>query len=120
MPDIDILASDVERTRTVAIQVKTKTSGTWHTTIHRGRPRGEDPDETQFWVFVDLGRDQGVPPEFFVAPAWWIENSIHEEHKAYLARHGGRRAKNPDSTHHAITQKVVEPWRDRWDILGIF
>ena len=41
--------------------------------------------------------------------------------EAYLARHGhgGRRKINPESTHHSISLKRIEQWRDRWDILGL-
>ena len=120
MPAIDILASDVDRSRTVSIQVKTKTAGTWHTSIRRGRPREEEPDATEFWVFVDIGRDPDTRPSFYIVPAWWVENSIHVEHAAYLARHGGTRARNPDSTHHAVPASRLEQWRERWDVLGIF
>jgi hypothetical protein len=120
MPDIDILASDVQRTRTVSIQVKTKTAGTWHTSIRRGRPREEEPDEAEFWIFVDIGKDPEARPAFFIVPAWWIENSIHQEHEAYLGRHGGKRARSPESTHHAIAAPRLEAWRERWDLLGIF
>jgi Holliday junction resolvase-like predicted endonuclease len=120
MPGIDILASNVARTRTVSIQVKTKTAGSWHTTTRRGRPREEVPDEIDFWVFVNMGRDPEARPDFFIVPAWWMENSIHVEHAAYLARHGGHRAQNPDSNHHAILLSQIEQWRERWDLLGIF
>lgn len=119
MPDIDILASDIARARTVAIQVKTNTAGTWQTSTKRGRRRKKDPDETDFWVFVDLGKDPDARPDYFITPRWWIENSIHTRHRAYLARHGGRRARSSESTHHAIPVTVIEEWRERWDILGI-
>lgn len=117
---IVILACDIDRTREVSIHVKTKTAGTWQTTIRRGRRRDEDPNETEFWIFVDIGRDPEVRPDYFVAPAWWIENSIHVVHESYLAAHGGQRARNPDSTHHAIPVARIEQWRERWDLLRIF
>lgn len=120
MPDVDILASDVERTRTVSIQVKTKTAGTWHTSIRRGRSREEKQDETEFWIFVDIGRDPESRPTFFVVPAWWMENSIYQEHQAYLDRHGGERAHNPESKHHAVPASRLAQWRERWDLLNIF
>jgi hypothetical protein len=118
-PAIAILASDVSRTRTVSIHVKTKTTGTWQTTIRHGRPRDEDPNETKFWVFVDIGRDPDARPDYFVVPAWWIENSIHAVHEAYLREHGGQRARYPDSTHHAVPASRIEEWRERWELLGI-
>lgn len=120
MPDIDILASNIDRTRTVAIQVKTKTAGSWHTTTRRGCPREEHPSETEFWIFVDIGREPEARPDYFIVPAWWIENSIHTEHQEYLARHGGQRAQNPKSTHHAVPLNRITQWRERWDLLAIF
>lgn len=69
---------------------------------------------------MDIGKDPERRPDFFIAPAWWVENSIHTRHGAYLARHGGRRAKSPDLLHHAIPKNVIEEWRDRWDVLDIF
>lgn len=118
MPRIDVLASNLDRSRTVAIQVKTKTAGTWQTSIRRGRPRKKVANEAEFWIFVDIGKDPEKSPDFYIAPAWWIENSIHERHEAYLARHGGTSPR--DSLHHAIPKSVIEEWRDRWDVLGIF
>lgn len=50
MPGTDVRA----QTRTVALQVKTKASGTRHTTITRGRIRDPVHDETKFWVLVDI------------------------------------------------------------------
>jgi hypothetical protein len=120
MPNVDVLASNVDRKRTVGLHVTTKTAGTWQTSIRRGRPRDEVLDETEFWVFVDIGKDPAHPPEFFVAPTWWVENSIFTRHEAHLARHGGQRARSPDSPHHAIPKTVVEEWQDRWDILALF
>jgi hypothetical protein len=56
MPGIDILASDAADTRRISIQVKTKSSGSWHARFPRDAAEcGEDPVETSFWVFVDLG-----------------------------------------------------------------
>ena len=116
MPGIDIIASDVTHERKITIQVKSKTSGDWQTSIKRGRAWAEDPGDGRYWVLVDLGPDR---PRYFVVPAWWIENDIYIAHQDYLARHGGERAVNPDSTHHRITTKRVAVWEDRWDVLGI-
>lgn len=120
MPNIDILASDVEQTRTVSVQVKTKTTGTWHSSTLRGELRDEDPDEARFWILVDIGRDPEIGPFYWVVPEWWMLNHIHVHFHERLAASGGTRLKNPDSTHFAIIPKNVEQWRDRWDLLGIF
>jgi len=117
MPGIDLLASDAEHARTVYVQVKAKRSGTWHASTRRDAARREPvADENRFWVLIDLGL---WPPSFYVVPHWWMQNDIHEHHEAYLARHGGRRAVNPSSTHHAIPASRVQDWRDRWDVLEL-
>lgn len=117
MPGIDIIASDPDQTRMVTVQVKTKTRGDWQTSTRRARPHAEDPLDGRFWVLVDLGTEH---PGYFVMPAWWIENDIHEAHQAYVEKRGGHRAQNDLSTHHSIKLGRVEQWRGRWDVLGVF
>lgn len=119
MPNIDILASDADQNRTVMIQVKTRRKGTWHSSSTRGIPRTKKDADNKFWVFVDLPDAPGQP-SYFIAPEWWVLNDIYVHHGAYLAKHGGKRAVNPDSTHHAIKHARIEEWRNRWDILGLF
>lgn len=66
MPGIDILASDLADTRRISIQVKTKSSGSWHARFPRDAAEcSEDLAETSFWVFVGLG---GEHPAYFIAP----------------------------------------------------
>jgi hypothetical protein len=119
MPAIDVLASDVDQTRTVAIQVKTKTAGTWQTTTRRAAPRPEKPDDARFWILVDIGKDSELPPAYFVVPEWWIRNYIYEGFREYLAQHGGARPNAPESTHYSLKPADMEEWRGRWDLLGI-
>ena len=116
MPGIDILASDADHRRKVTIQVKTRTGGAWQTQITRGHAWDADPQDDRYWILVDLAPDH---PDFYVMPAYWIENDILVEHEAYLARSGGTRPRSPRSTHHSIRTPRVVQWRDRWDILGL-
>jgi Holliday junction resolvase-like predicted endonuclease len=120
MPKIDIIACNDDESRTVYIQVKTKRGGkTWHSSIVGSRPMSPIEDEKNFWVFVDLG-DLDAHPRFWIVPDWWIKDDIYKAHQAYLNRHGGHRASNPDSMHHAIDEKRLSQWQERWEILGIF
>jgi len=123
MPKIDVMACNQDQSRTIHIQVKTKRGGrSWHASIIDSKlmePPGTPLEETDFWVFVDLG-DLDTSPRYWVVPAWWIRNDIYTTHKAYLDRHGGTRARNPDSTHHAIDERRLKEWQARWDILSIF
>jgi Holliday junction resolvase-like predicted endonuclease len=119
MPRIDILASNLERTRTVNIQVKSRRSGTWQTSVDEGRKCKRSSNETNFWIFVDL-QDEGALPGYYIVPEWWIRNNIYETNQAYLAKHGGSRKINPNSKHHGISVKRISQWKDRWDLLKIF
>lgn len=122
MPHIDILACNQDQSRTVQIQVKTKRKGDWHTSIREGEltESPADPkDETVYWIFVDLG-ELNDPPKYWIVPGWWMRDDIYKAHQAYLERHGGKRARNPDSTHHSVNEKRLMQWRDRWDVIGIF
>ena len=120
MPKIDLVACNKDQSRTIHIQVKTKRGGrTWHSSIVGSKPMNPPADETNFWVFVDLG-DLDASPRYWVVPDWWIRDNIYRTHKTYLDRHGGKRARNPNSTHHAINESRLEEWQEQWDILGIF
>lgn len=115
---IDILANDVDHKRFIGIQVKTKNhQGRWVTSTRDGQPRETPVDETTFWVMVDLSAD---PPEYYVVPAWSLQNTIHTDFQKYLAKHGGQRPRNPDSTDWSIHVEDVAQWKDQWEVLGIF
>lgn len=76
MPKIDLMACDKDQNRTIHIQVKTKRGGrSWHSSIVGSKPTNPPTsplDETNFWVFVDLG-DLDAVPRYWIVPDWWIE-----------------------------------------------
>lgn len=120
MPRIDLIACDDTQSRTIHIQVKTKRGGrSWHSSIVGSKPMNPPTDETNFWIFVDLG-DLDAKPRYWVVPDWWIRDDIYRAHNAYLKSHGGKRARNLDSTHHSINEIRLKEWQGRWEILGIF
>jgi len=123
MPKIDLMACNQSQDRTVRIQVKTKRGGrTWHASTRAGHPSTPpvDPsDETSFWVLVDLGGRDAFP-RYWIVPEWWMRNDIYSAHQAYLAAHGGKRARNQDSTHHAIAEDRVAQWLGTWEVLGVW
>ncbi len=97
------------------VYVKTRRRGDWQSDTRLGRPQVSKTDD-RVWLFVDLTE---TPTSFRIVPAGWMENDIYENHAEYLRRHGGQRAENPLTTHHRIQSFRVEPWRDRWDLLGL-
>jgi hypothetical protein len=117
MPTIDLLASDIDRNKVVKIQVKTRRTGSWHSSTDRFLQGKEEND--LFWIFVDLG-DNERHPRFWIVPWNWLLDEGKSAITAYLDKHGGIRPKNPDSKHYGITEKSIKQWQDRWDVLDIF
>jgi hypothetical protein len=118
----ELRASDMGRTRTVIIRVKTKTRGNWHATINESASAGERDrtDNDRFWVLVDLGPTGAGPTKYFVMPDGWIRRHIKEHYDWWLEIHGGRRPVTPGSPHVAIEPQAIEEWQDAWNVLGIF
>lgn len=108
-----VLAGRTPTGRSLTVVVKSKTSGSWQTTIAEGDPNRVRRDV--MWVFVDLGA--GGNPSYFVAPDRWVREDIRQNHSEYLKRHGGRRPQTVDSQHHSIQPERVALWRDRWDLI---
>ena len=124
MPKIDLLACNHDRSRTVHIQVKTKRGGrTWHSSTTEGDKDAKKPtkpsDVTEFWILVDLGARE-IAPKYWIVPSWFVKQNIYTTYQEYLSRHGGTRARNPNSTHHSIDERHIEEWNNNWDELGIF
>jgi hypothetical protein len=118
MPRIDLLASNVDHSRRISVQVKTTSASTWHAqwpTDALETP--EDPSEASFWIFVDLGRER---PMYYIARRSWVRHNIWQVHTACLERYERQRGFPRESPHHGIPVSQVELWRDRWDLLGIF
>ncbi len=121
MPGIDILPSDVAHSRQISLQVKTRTSGTWHARVPRDTQQGPPlPDELSFWAFVDLASEAPTSSRSVRGCEDAMRNDILEAHAAFLARYGGTRPRAPDSEHDTTRIDRIERWRDRWDLLGIF
>jgi len=100
----------------VTVTVRTKTYGDWQTSTTYGTPQKENPNESNYWVFVDIGVK---PYRFYPVPLWWIANNIHERYQAYLKKFGGHRKYNDDSTHHKVTLERIRRWEGQWDEMGL-
>ena len=141
LPGIDIVATDGDQNHTAYIQVKTKRGhGNWHMSINHGwgkitykncprdrsclpacTPCLEEPilgKPDHFWVFVSLSTDGHQ--QYYVLPDDKVRTLLREGHKAYLKHHGGQRpGKNHDSPHSMFTDKGLQDWKDKWEILEL-
>jgi len=112
----------------VPVQVKAKRSGDWQLNIeefaevtHTGDkqvigPPKPEPIPGLVYVFVDI-KSHGSD-EFFIIDWPALRDRIIQAHRAWLAEHGGRRPKNPTSTHTTISVEELADCRSRWDLIN--
>jgi hypothetical protein len=123
----DIIASG-PRGRYVPIQVKARRRGSWQLDIGDfaevtfdgdkqviGAPKAA-PIDGLIYVFVDL-KSYGSD-EFFIIDWPALQKRIIDNHRAWLANHGGRRPKNPKSKHTALRANHLKDCRARWDVIN--
>jgi hypothetical protein len=107
---------DAEGRAKARVRVKTRQSGTWQARTTNGAPDPKPTEIPMYWAFVDMSIE---PPRVYVSDDVTVRKGIHDGHQAYLAKHGGRRAENQESDHHAITLDRVERWNRGWKVLGL-
>jgi hypothetical protein len=127
VPHYDIIASD-EEGRHVSVQVKASRHPSWqfgdithfcdisfnkeHQIV--GSPK-RCPVLRLIVVFVMIDADGA--DRFYILTWRRLRDLIVRGHKAYLARHGGKRAQKWDSLHSAIAEKTLRPYKDKWSIV---
>lgn len=111
---IDILVSNQDATKTVAIQVKTTQRGKPEWVMSRKAER--DLAENLFYVFVALGPQQ--PDAFHIVPRADVARYVREAHKRWLDTpgKGGRVHRDSDVRKFRDSENR---YRDRWDLLGL-
>ncbi len=130
VPHYDIIASN-EHGKHVAVQVKASRSSSWQfgditrfcDISFKGKHQivgqlKKCPVQRLVVVFVAIaprGTDR-----FYILTWRMLRDLIVKGHRSYLARYGGMRAQTWDSLHCAVTEKTLEPYRDRWDIVERF
>ena len=118
-PRVDVVATDPEQRKTVHIQVKSSRSKRWHGNIEKLRDESKEARESDFLVFVDLGGEKEAPT-YYVCPLLKFAAELCQGYDQWVKSRGGKRPRSPESTHILVTVDHVEPWRERWDLLGIF
>jgi hypothetical protein len=127
VPHYDIIASN-EAGRHVSVQVKASRHPSWQfgdiAKYCKISFRGERqivgrpvqcPVRGLVVVFVMIGVTGN--DQYFILTWRAMRDLLIRAHKAYLARHHGKRALKWDSLHAALKRKVLEPFRDRWDVI---
>jgi len=127
VPEYDIIASN-EKGKHVSVQVKASSGSSWQFgDVSRycqitfkgkrqlvGRPkRCQVQNLVVVFVVIDAKRED----KFYILTWTTLRTLLTNLHKAYLAKHGGKRPKKWDSLHCAILEDVLTPHLGRWDIV---
>jgi hypothetical protein len=127
VPYYDIIASD-ETGRHVSVQVKTGRGTSWQFSDIRqfcditfdgkrqvvGKPKA-CPVQRLIVTFVKIEEDR--QDRFYILTWESLRDLLVKEHRAYLERHDGIRPQRWDSFHSAIAEKMLYPYRDKWDTI---
>jgi hypothetical protein len=129
VPLFDILAADAGG-YSIPIQVKTIKKPSWQLDaegfleieIVDGKQtiKGKTPlpNPKLLCVFVLLRDNEArAADEFYVIQLEHLQDIVERDYSAMLKRCGGRRPKNPDSTHCTVTPEQLREFRNKWDLL---
>ena len=111
---IDILAANVNATKSVGIQVKTSraTRRAWM----MNAKAETDVAENLFYVFVSLPRSG--EPAFHIVPRSVVSAYVRDSHKMWLATPGSAGQQHRDTAMRQFKDSD-EKYKDRWDLLGL-
>ena len=112
---VDILCSNADATKTVAIQVKTNRRSNREWMLNQKAESFFAANH--YYVFVNL-HDNEQPPDYFIVPSEVVATSVKESHATWLAAPGKDGRTHIDTTMRKFAD-LSEEYRNRWDILGL-
>jgi hypothetical protein len=112
---VDILCSNANATKTIAIQVKTnrRSNREWMLN-HKAESFFAD---NHFYVFVNL-HDNERQPDYFIIPSEEVATRVKKTHATWLAAPGKDGRAHIDTTMRKFADPSEE-YKDRWDLLGL-
>lgn len=111
---IDILASNLDATQSVGIQVKTSQGARPDWMMHKKAEA--DLAENLFYVFVFLAPENSA--NFYVVPRKVVAKYVRESHAKWLKTPGRQGQAHKDSDMRRYKDPSHE-YKDRWNILGL-
>ncbi len=112
---VDILCSNEDATKSVAIQVKTnrRSKRDW---ILNEKSEKYFADNL-YYVFVNL-HDNNKPPEYFIVPSKDVSTFVTETHEIWRNTPGRGGNKHNETTMRKFSD-FNEEYLNRWDLLGL-
>ncbi len=112
---VDILCSNSDASKSVAIQVKTNRGSSRSWVLNQ---KGEDYfADNLFYVFVNLN-DGKQAPDYFVVPSNIVATHIKESHQTWLNTPGLAGRQHVDNTMRKFID-TEEQYLNRWDLLEL-
>lgn len=126
VPDFDILATN-EQLQAIPIQVKTIRNGGWQFDAKRflnisisgdiqtieGKADLANPD----LICVLVWLRQQKQDEFYVCRMRDLQRIVKRLYSRWLSKKEGKRPRNPESTHVALSPADLKHYQDRWETL---
>lgn len=112
---VDIVATSVDASRSVGIQVKANRGNDKHWMLNEKAEKSYS--DTLFFVFVNL-RGSGEHPDYHVVESKVVAKYISRSHKKWLATPGRRGKSHRDTSLRVFADRKNE-YLNRWDILGL-
>lgn len=112
---VDILCSNADATKTVAIQVKTNRRSNREWMLNQKAETFYA--DNHFYVFVNL-HDDKQQPDYFIVHSKIVANHVKETHATWLAAPGKDGRAHIDTTMRKFAD-LGEEYKDRWDLLGL-
>ena len=112
---IDILASNIEATRQVVIQVKTNRDEKLQWLLYE---TAEDYyADNLFYVFVNL-KGEGERPDYYIVPSKTVAEYAKTEHQEWLAT-PGRHGQQRNETTMRVFRVQDNTYLENWNLLGL-
>lgn len=112
---VDILCSNADATKTVAIQVKNNRRSNREWVVNQ---KAESFfADNHFYIFVNL-HDDKQQPDYFIVPSKTVATHVKETYAAWLAASGKGGRAHVDTTMRKFTD-LNEEYKDHWELLGL-
>ena len=112
---VDILCSNEDASKTVAIQVKTNRRSSREWILNNKAEK--DSSDNFFYVFVNLN-DNVNSPDYFIVPSKFVSEFVTRSHQDWLDKPGAKGQKHNDSTMRKFADKG-EVYLNKWEILDL-
>lgn len=112
---VDVLATNEDASKSVAIQVKTNQGSRKAWVLHKKAE--EYFGDNLFYIFVNL-KDKISHPDFYIVPSKVVADHIREGHAKWLKTPGKKGQPHNDSTMRMFSDEH-DKYLGKWDILGL-